>query len=230
MISDDELRARLTQIDPLPTSIPVDSFTSPKAQDILERVMTTQIHDKDQKHPGQRWRKPALLTGVAAAVIAFGIVLVGVTSEGPNIPSKAKTTLALQVANGGVTAGSAKTAGSANAAASCVVFNVSFLREMPLAFAGTVTSITITTLGNMTVTLSIDHWYKGGSADVVTLTTMTAHALTPTTWVDVEDGVDFIQGKRYLVTATNGTVNGCGFTGESTPILEKAFAEAFPRS
>jgi hypothetical protein len=41
MISDDELRARLTQIDPLPTSIPVDPFTSPRAQDILERIMTT---------------------------------------------------------------------------------------------------------------------------------------------------------------------------------------------
>ena len=186
--------------------------------------MAAQIHDKHQKNSDHYWPKPALLAGVAAVVIALGIALVGVTSEDPITPSIAKTTLALKVANGGVTAG------SANTAASCVVFNVSFLREMPLAFAGTVTSITITTLGNMTVTLSIDHWYKGGSADVVTLTTMTGHALTPTTWVGVEDGVDFIQGKRYLVTATNGTVNGCGSTGESTPILEKAFAEAFPRS
>jgi hypothetical protein len=221
MISDDELRARLTQIDPLPTSIPVDPFTSPRAQDILERIMTTQIPDTREKNSDHRWRKPAFLTSVAAAVIAFGIALVGVTSGGPIISPQAKTTLAL------------KMPGSANIAASCVVFSIAFLREMPLAFAGTVISIsnrTILTLSDMTVTLSVDHWYKGGSADVVTLTTMTGHALTATSWSGVEDGIEFVQGKRYLVTAANGTVNGCGFTGEATPELEKFYAEAFPRS
>jgi hypothetical protein len=99
-----------------------------------------------------------------------------------------------------------------------------------MAFAGTVTAVsdrTVPTLSDMTVTLRVDHWYKGGTADVVTLTTLTSHALTPTTSAGVEDGVEFVQGKRYLVTATNGTVNGCGFTGEATPELEKAFAEAF---
>jgi hypothetical protein len=223
MISDDELRARLTQIDPLPTSIPVDPFTSPRAQDILERIMTTQIPDTREKNSDHRWRKPAFLTSVAAAVIAFGIVVVGVTSGGPIISPQAKTTLALKMPGGSTGVQSS----------SCVVFSIPFLREMPLAFAGTVTSIsdnTVPTLSEMTVTLSVDHWYKGGSADVVTLATMTGHALTSTSWTWVEDGIEFTQGKRYLVTATNGTVNGCGFTGEATPELEKFYAEAFPRS
>jgi hypothetical protein len=218
MISDDELRARLSQMDPLPTSVPVDPYTSLRAQDILERVMTTQLHDQNQKNTDQRWRKPALLTAVAAAVIALGIVAVGITSGGPATPTRTKTTLALKVENSGT--------------ASCIGFSIPFLKDMPMAFAGTVTSVsdrTVPTLSDMTVTVSVDHWYKGGTADLVTLTTMTDHALTPTTFAGVSvDGVEFIQGKRYLLTATNGTVNGCGFTGEVTPELEKAFAEAFP--
>ena len=220
MISDDELRRRITQIEPLPTSIPVDPFASPRAQDILEAIMTTQIPDTREKNSDHLWRKPAFLTGVAAAVVAFGIVLVGVTFDGPGLPAKAKTTLALKMAG---------SSSGVQSSAACVVFSIPFLREMPLAFAGTVTSVsnsTVPTLSDMTVTLSVDHWYKGGSADVVTLTTMTSHALTPTTWVGVEDGTEFVQGKRYLVTATNGTVNGCTAT-EATPELEKAFAEAF---
>ena len=219
MISEDELRARLSQLDPLPISIPVDPYTSPRAQDILERVMTTQIPDRTQKNTDQRWRKPALLTAAAATVIALGIVAVGVTSGGPTTHTKVKTTLALKVANSG------------NSAASCVVFSIPFLRDAEMAFAGTVSAVsdsTVPTHSDLTVTLSVDHWYKGGSADVVTLTMMTSHPLTPTTRIWVEDGVELVQGKRYLVTATNGTVNGCGFTGEATPKLEKAFAEAFP--
>ena len=218
MISDDELRVRLSQIDPLPNSIPVDPFTSPKAQEILELIMATQIPDRNQKNSDQRWRRPALLTSAAAAIIAIGIVLVGATSGGGLFPSKAKTTLALNLAGGS----------TGLQASSCVVFSIPFLREMPLAFAGSVTSIIISTLGDMTVTLNVDHWYKGGSADLVTLTTMTGHTLTPTTQVSSEGNIDFVQGKRYLVTATNGTVNGCGFTGEATPEFEKLFAEAFP--
>jgi hypothetical protein len=228
MISDDELRARLSQMDPLPTSVPVDPYTSLRAQDTLERVMTTQLHDQNQKNTDQRWRKPALLTAVAAAVIALGIVAVGITSGDPS-PTKAKTTLALKLPGGGT---SLQAGGITSVqAADCVGFSIPFLREMPLAFAGTVTSVSDSnspTLSDMTVTLTVDHWYRGGTADLVTLTTMTDHALTPTTRVVVEDGVEFIQGKRYLVTATNGTVNGCGFTMEATPELEKVFAEAFP--
>jgi len=42
------------------------------------------------------------------------------------------------------------------------------------------------------------------------------------------DGVDFRTGGRYLIASTNGIVNGCGFSGEATPELEAAYAEAFP--
>ncbi|HUW77137.1 MAG TPA: hypothetical protein VMV52_00115 [Candidatus Nanopelagicaceae bacterium] len=237
MISDDELRARLSAMDPLPSSVPVDPYTSLKAQSILERVMTTDIHDKTPSDNEGR-SKLAIVTAAAAAVIALGIVALGVTSGGPTTSLKAKTTLALKIQGNGSAGTSRSTAGSGLSAsvygtvASCAVFNVSLLREMPIAFAGTVTAVsdsTIPTPSDMTVTLNVDHWYKGGIANVVTLTALITHALTPTTWTGVEDGIRFVQGKRYLLTATNGTVNGCGFSGEVTPELEKVFAEAFPR-
>jgi hypothetical protein len=209
MIDDDELRARLSQIDPLPSSVPVDPFTSLAAQDLLERIMATEINSKSQKITDKLWRKPGVLTGVAAAVITLAIVAISVTSGGPATPTKAKTTVALKVAGGGTSTSSA----------SCIQFSIAFLREMSTAFSGTVTK---TDQG--TVTLTVDHWYKGGTSEVVTITKLLGDA---TAAVSI-DGVDFVQGKRYLVTATNGTVNSCGFTGEATPALEKAFAEAFP--
>ena len=41
------------------------------------------------------------------------------------------------------------------------------------------------------------------------------------------DGVQFIEGQRYLLTATDETVSGGGFSGPATPGLEQTFAEAF---
>jgi hypothetical protein len=38
----------------------------------------------------------------------------------------------------------------------------------------------------------------------------------------------FVAGQRYLVTATNETVNGCGFSGPATAELDAAYSEAFP--
>jgi hypothetical protein len=69
------------------------------------------------------------------------------------------------------------------------------------------------------VTLDVDRWFKGGSADVVTVAVPERNTSIGT--------VELVEGKRYLVTATNGTVNACGYTGEATPDLEAAFEQAF---
>jgi hypothetical protein len=103
----------------------------------------------------------------------------------------------------------------ADVAASCIQFDVRFLAEMPVALAGTVTTVEADR-----VTLDVDRWYRGGSADVVTI-------VVPLTSSAALDGVDFSDGERYLVTATDGTVNGCGFSGPADAELERAFEEAF---
>ena len=116
----------------------------------------------------------------------------------------APTTLALQLP-------------APNVMASCIQFSVDVLKDMSPAFAGTVTSVE-----GDTVTIDVDHWYAGGTADTVTLTQPGGSQSIAL------DGVDFRQGERYLVTAAEGTVNGCGYSGPATPDLERAFAEAFP--
>ena len=97
---------------------------------------------------------------------------------------------------------------------SCLPFSVDILKAVPVAFGGTVTQASAGT-----VQIAVDHWYHGGSADVVTIATPPANTSVGT--------VDFAQGKRYLVTATNGVINSCGLTGEATPDLVKAFDQAF---
>ncbi len=39
--------------------------------------------------------------------------------------------------------------------------------------------------------------------------------------------MQFRDGGQYLITASGGTVNGCGFSGPATPDLTRAFEEAF---
>ena len=41
------------------------------------------------------------------------------------------------------------------------------------------------------------------------------------------DGVEFVQGKDFLVSADQGTVATCGFSGPEDPTLRKAFEDAF---
>lgn len=195
-IDDDaDLRARLARVDPAPPSLPTVPFTSPRAQELLERAMTSTT----------RTRRPALLAGAASLAVAaaLGGVLLTQSDSGT---SSSPTTLALDLAGGD------------GAMASCIMFDVAFLKDMSPAFAGTATEVSASS-----VTLKVDRWYAGGDADQVVLSQPDASSSASL------DGVAFEQGKRYLVTASEGTVNGCGFSGLATPDFEKAFDEAFPR-
>jgi len=51
----------------------------------------------------------------------------------------------------------------------CVPFSADFLAAMPVAFGGTVTAV-----ASGVATLDVDRWFKGGTADRVTITTPTA--------------------------------------------------------
>jgi len=99
---------------------------------------------------------------------------------------------------------------------SCLPFDVATLAGMSPAFAGTVTSV-----DGGKVVLDVDRWYAGGEAEQVLLSQPDA------TTSAALDGVTFEEGERYLVTAAQGTVNGCGYSGPATPELEAAFDQAF---
>lgn len=151
------------------------------------------------------WRRPAALAAAAGAVVAIGVGAI-VANSGSDSGTKPnpQSTLALKVPD----------SGGGPSMNSCIQFSVEILKGVPVAFRGTVTETT-----DSTVSLDVDRWYKGGSADVVTIGTPPGNTSI--------DSVEFVKGKRYLVTATDGTVNSCGLTGEATPDLQKAFDEAF---
>lgn len=207
MTGDDELRARLTRIDPMRPGGAADLLPAATAAEIQERTMQTIDHEAEHisdEAAVPRWRRPRVLAAAAVAILVLGAgVVVATSGDEPGPGADNPTTLALSVPPGDVQS-------------SCVMFDVSILREMPVAFAGTVTDI-----DDDTVTLDVDRWYKGGDADLVTVginSGQTSAAL---------EGVDFAAGESYLLTATDGTVNGCGFSGPASPQLAAAFAEAF---
>ncbi len=105
--------------------------------------------------------------------------------------------------------------GEGDALASCLVFDVATLADMSPAFAGTVTAI-----DGERVTLAVDRWYAGGDAAEVTL--VGPHGLEA-----LIGGIDFRVGGEYLITAANGVVNYCGYSGEATPEFRAAFDQAF---
>lgn len=106
-------------------------------------------------------------------------------------------------------------AGSGDTMASCLAFDPQVLADMPVAFEGTATSVE-----GEQVTLEVDRWFKGGDADEVILK-------APAGLEALTGGVDFSEGQQYLISATDGQVNYCGFSGEATAELEAGFEQAF---
>ena len=146
-------------------------------------------------------RRPMWIGAVAAvflvAVVGLGVGLIG-DDTAPTGPPLVLT------ADGGQAA-----------MMSCIPFDVGILSTMSPAFGGTVTEVT-----DSTATIEVDRWYTGGDAEIVIVEhTPGYEALigTPT----------FELGERYLITAAEGAVNGCGYSGIATPEFEAAFEQAF---
>ena len=151
------------------------------------------------KEPRQETRKRPRLFALAAAAASFALVA-GALVFGSLVASSEPLQL---------------TANPADTTAMCMVFDVETLRAMSPSFGGTVTKVDGTV-----ATIKVDRWYAGGDAESVEISFipgMEALIGTPT----------FEVGQQYLITATDGVVNGCGYSGLATPEYQAAFAEAF---
>jgi hypothetical protein len=203
-MNDDELRDRLARLDPQ-ADAPVEPVSSPWAHDLLERSMTTTETLTDAPSSPARQRRFA--AGVAAgAVLVAGGAIAGVMLMGDDdkaATTAQKSTLALSAPGGGPIMGS------------CIMFSVDNLKREPVAFAGTVTAVE-----PGTVTLDVTKWFKGGTADQVTVSTHDNQTVAL-------DGVDFEKGKSFLVSADQGNVATCGYSGPDEPQLRGAFEQAF---
>jgi hypothetical protein len=210
-MNDDELRAALSRRDPA-AGQPVDAASSPQARALWERTMSTPVDQHGTLPttvPVTRVTVPSrprrrLVFALAAAVLTAGGVGAGITlgTQAPDQAPQAAQVMSLQVPDGSL-------------APACAEFDLAFLQGMPVAFQGEVVEV-----GDTSAVLKVDRWFRGGQDDV---TTVRVSKPGP----EMAEGVEMTQGKTYLVSAQDGFVNICGYTGELTPDLLASFEEAF---
>jgi hypothetical protein len=204
-MNDDELLARLRAADPArrdARAADASTMAASWIDDLTEATMNETREPTETPSRPRRWL-PAAAT--AAVLAAIGITLAVGGGDGDAPPAaQPGTTLTLGLA-------------ADDAAASCIGVSVETLRPMEVAFSGTATAVE-----EKAVTITPDRWYKGGNgATAVRLTTMGPEM------VALLGNVQFEEGKRYLITATNSQVNACGFSAEWSPEMAAMFEQAF---
>ncbi|MBK5267961.1 MAG: hypothetical protein JJE47_11070 [Acidimicrobiia bacterium] len=198
----EELRNSLKRLDPMQAAVSTELPTTESSRHRMERVMSTTTHlttPPSGVRTPKRW-VPALATLVVAA-IAVSVFTFGGAGTDPAPVAGPPLELSL---------------GDSNVLASCIIFDVAILRDMPIAFEGTVTGV-----DGARGTLTVDHWYKGGAAAEVALTGGSADM------VSLIGAFPLEVGSSYLIAATDGNVNFCGYSGPASPELRGYFEEAF---
>ena len=212
-----ELDRRLRAADP--TTPAGDGWVADLVEATVSSTDTRTVSGDDAEETSirHRWLVPATVAAAAVALAVGGYALAGrggndgvvsaggVSTAGPSNPAPVgkKTVLELSLP-------------PADTMASCLPFSADFLAPMSLAFSGTVIGV----LDGL-VQLEVDRWYRGGTAGVVQL-----DAPDPSS-AALLGSVTFTEGSRYLVTATDGVVNSCGFTMPWTEQEAAVFDAAF---
>jgi hypothetical protein len=170
----------LRDADPLdPRDVPQNT-TGARARALFQEVVSMDTQQKESKLRNGPAVTPRLaIAGVAA--VALVIAGIGVFGDTP------------EAILGGEPIASA---------ALCVeTYDLSTLANREVAFDGTVASI-----DGSQVRFAVNHWYRGGVGDEVSLN---AQGLTEITSLD---GPGIEVGQRYLVSGSGGFVWACGFT------------------
>lgn len=208
-MNEDELRDRLGRLDPLPDDVAVEPSTTPSSRARLEQIMNTPVSpETDTPSPADlelppsrtRWLVAAVAALVLLAVTGFAVANLGDDDADETVDAPLELRL-----------------GADDPMASCLRPEPGILADMSPAFAGTATAI-----DGEDVTLTVDRWYAGdpGTDTVVLHAQAGMEALIA--------GFAFEVGEQYLVTATDGAVNFCGYSGPATPEFLAFFDEAFP--
>ena len=199
--NDDDLLARLTAADPA-TRAPLPS--EHWIHDLTEATMT-----HTERHPRRRTWLVAAAAAVAVLVVGGGVTALNRGDE----PAKPPTAQASDPASGPTTT---ELGAPPPSTAKCMVPNAQVLKGAQVAFDGTVVAI-----DGDRVTLDVTTWYAGGPTDqvVVAAPADDLRALLL--------GVEFEQGKRFLVAAHDGQVMICGFSAAYDAGLAALYAEAF---
>ena len=208
----DELRARLRAADPassLPRSDP--DRVARLLEDTMSHPETTEARSDGTRHRG-----PLTWLAAAAVVLIAGVGVFAVMNGGQDSGTPtAGTEPSASTGAGDVTALRAPGAGATTGR--CLPPSADALSGANVAFDGTVDKIS----GSL-VTLRPTHWYAGSPTDLVTVKGPSEELQ------QLLVAVDFQDGGRYLVAASNGgQVMVCGFSDKFSPRLEQLYGEAF---
>lgn len=196
-MENEELRSRLQKLDPTTSGVEIKSVDEESSQKMLETIMSQSV--------GSEGIRPAwyLMGAAAVTIVAFGAVTLFGGDSTPDVAASPDED-ALEL-----------TVGAEDTLASCMALTPELLRDVPLAFAGTVT-----TVEGEHATLTVDEWFIGGDATTVSV-------FAPDGFEALIGSIDFQEGKSFLVSAYDGVVNYCGFSGEETPELRAIYDAAF---
>ena len=208
---DPELRDRLRAADPASSLPPADPT---RVTRLLEDTMNSSTEDDvlttESRETGTHDRSPLTwLVAAAAVVLIAGVALFGFLnhdSGGDKAP----------VAGGSPTVTELRAPGPQAYQARCMVPTAETLSRQTVAFDGTVSSIA----GGL-VTLKPRHFYAGEATELVKVEApdVDMRALI--------QAVKFEDGKRYLVSASDGEVSICGLSAPWSPRLAALYAQAF---
>lgn len=200
-MNDDELLSRLQAADPARTSSSADSWIP----DLVEATMSNSVEPDETDAPAAsgNWWKPLVAAAVLIGALGGGYALISDGSDDSGEAAKDPTSISLALPG-------------SDAMSMCMAFDVETLKNAQLAFSGTVTSVT-----GGKVTVEVDHWFKGGTADLAVLDYVGA-----ATQVAL-DGVEFTEGSRYLISGGDGGVGTCGYSGPWSADFEADFKAAF---
>jgi hypothetical protein len=202
----DELEARLRRADPAAIGAAVRPADGPDAvilrrtiMDMDDQVLTSE-GGRPSATPMPWWRRPLVLSAVgAAAAAAVVITVVAVNSGGTSATPAAPTTVSYSLQ-----------------APDIMQMCLPVADIEPVAGADALAGTVVSVDGEQVV-LDVVRWYAGGDADRVELKGADQTVAL--------DGVDFVVGEAYLVTAAEGVVQPCGVSGPATPELEQLYEE-----
>lgn len=222
-MDDEQLRSRIAASDPMLDGVAIEPADSPSARTLLEAIMNTEPDTNDTttrttsetnvmalEPRRKRWTIAALGAAAVGALALAGAAVGGVFDGGePNLaddPPPAEQPSVLELSGGDTDP----------MMMSCLAIDATIIAQSPVAFRGVVD-----TIEGDTVTLTVDQWYQGGDAQVVTIT-------APLGMEALIGGITFEPGQAYLVSAYDGVVSYCGMSGPATPELQQMYDQAFP--
>jgi hypothetical protein len=206
---DDRLAERLRASDPAASLPPADGAWVDR---LLEDTMGNDLLT-ESRETGTHNRSPLTwLVAAAAAVIIVGAgvfaVVHGMNTNEPSTPPQAGPAPAVTELHA---------PGAAAASGRCASPSAAMLAGNPVAFDGTVESIS-----DGLVTLRATRWYAGTPTDRVQVEAPSADLQKLLIAVHFEDG------GRYLVTANqDDQLMVCGLSGQYTPHLARLYEKAF---